>query len=195
MNLTALVSYLDPIAAILSVFGVMAFVRLKRSGWALEVVATVLKAVLYYICGMYGQVGLKCIFIVMMFYGWYRWKYPNKAGEELKVRSLTRNELVVFALLCGISMAILGYVLNHYTDSTVPYLDAFITIVALCTKYMLCNKIIEHWLLGIVSSIVTFYTHASVGLPFHAAIHVAYPVIAFLGYRKWRAEMKGNNNP
>lgn len=185
-----LVQYLDPIGAILSVIGVMAFVRLNRFGWILEFIATAIKAVLYFHCAMYGQVGLKCIFLVMMCYGWYRWKYPNQSGDDLAVRKLRMDELTIYTILCFISIILLGYGLSHYTDSKVPFSDAFITVVALCTKYMLCHKIIEHWLLGILSSLVVFYVHSSVGLPFHAAIHAIYPVIAFVGYRQWRSEMR-----
>jgi nicotinamide mononucleotide transporter len=186
-----LATYLDPIGAVLSLLTTLSFVRVSRIGWLLGLVTTLLKIVLYYDRGLYGQVGLKCIFVVMMCYGWYHWRDRGPEHVALPIRRLSGREWMVLLATAGVSIPVLQYVLVTYLNSTVALFDSAITVLALCAQYLLTQKIIENWVLWFVINIMVVSLYADVGLPFNAAVHFTYLFLSIIGYRKWHKILQG----
>jgi nicotinamide mononucleotide transporter len=178
--------YLDPIGAVLSLLTTVSFVRVRRAGWVIGLFSTALKVILYLDRGLYGQVGLKCVFLGMMVYGWFHWGKPKAEQPAPTIQSLGLRGWMMFLVSASIGILLLHYVLTTHLNASGGWRDATITVLALCAQFLLCQKIIENWILWFVINLMGVTLLAEVGLPFNAAVHFCYLFLAVLGYRNWR---------
>jgi nicotinamide mononucleotide transporter len=83
--------------------------------------------------------------------------------------------------------AVTYYVLDRWTNSTVPLLDAFTNALSFVGLWALAHKYVEQWICWIVVDAICTYLYIVKGIPFKAFLYGLYVVIAILGYRKWNS--------
>ena len=81
------------------------------------------------------------------------------------------------------------WILLNYTDSNVPWCDAFTTALSIVGMWMLARKYIEQWWVWIVVDIVCAGLYIYKELYFTAILYALYAIIAIFGYRKWKQLM------
>jgi nicotinamide mononucleotide transporter len=93
--------------------------------------------------------------------------------------------LVIFILI--------WFVLEYYTDSTIPIPDALATAMSIVATWMLARKILEHWLVWI------FVDTFSIGLFWYkdlmptVFLFVIYGTMAIVGYTEWKKMYTAEN--
>ena len=92
---------------------------------------------------------------------------------------------VPLAGVCAVIFLLLGVALSRFTDSTVPWADAFTTALSIVAMWMLARKYVEQWLVWIVADVACSALYIYKDLYFTSGLYLAYAVIAVLGYRKW----------
>ena len=88
-----------------------------------------------------------------------------------------------------ILLVAIDYILTGYTDSTVPWADAFTTALSIVAMWMLARKYLEQWLVWIAADVACAALYAYKGLWFTGGLYLAYAVIAVFGFRKWKVLM------
>lgn len=138
---------------------------------------------------LYASTVLQAAYMALMVYGWYEWRHGGeKCGELAVSRTPTRWLLGLGA--AGLAFAVvLGLLLKHGTDGTLPFWDAGTTSFSLVAQLMTTRKWIESWLVWIGVDVV--YTGMLVAQTLHlmAVLYLAYLVLAVLGYLKWRRSL------
>jgi nicotinamide mononucleotide transporter len=90
---------------------------------------------------------------------------------------------------------LLYYCLSHYTNSTVPAWDAWVSATAWAGMWLLARRKIENWILLNVSNAfavpLLIYKH----LPLYAVLTVILFAVAVQGYFHWRSIMKRSPQP
>lgn len=86
--------------------------------------------------------------------------------------------------------AAMWYILARHTDSPVAGWDSFTTALSVIATWMLARKYIEHWILWIIVNIVSMILYIYKGLYPTTVLFLVYTVMAFIGYREWRKDMK-----
>ena len=79
--------------------------------------------------------------------------------------------------------------LTNFTDSTVPYIDAFTTSLSIVAMWMLARKYVEQWLVWIVVDAVSAGLYFYKGIPFYGVLYAIYTAVAYFGYRRWLRQM------
>ena len=97
---------------------------------------------------------------------------------------------VLLLLIVLLLFLAIGYLLDNYTDSPIPYWDAFTTAGSIVATWMLTKKIIEHWILWVVIDIVSLGLYLHRGLFPTAVLFAIYTTMAVVGYIQWRRSMK-----
>jgi nicotinamide mononucleotide transporter len=95
--------------------------------------------------------------------------------------------LITAAAFVGI-----GMVLKEYTDSPVPYWDAFTTAVSFTATWMLARKILENWILWIIVDLVSMGLYLYRGLYPTLLLFGIYTTMAVIGYYKWLRSYQSN---
>ena len=80
---------------------------------------------------------------------------------------------------------LIALVLRDYTDSPVPYGDAFTTALSITATWMLARKIIEHWWIWVVVNSVSLGLYIYKGLYPTSGLFFFYAHMSVVGYYQW----------
>lgn len=83
---------------------------------------------------------------------------------------------------------LLGVLLGRWTDSDVPFLDAFPTAGSALGQWMLARKYLENWWVWIVVNAMSVGLFAWKGLWLTVVLYAVLGVMAVFGLRRWRAQ-------
>jgi len=156
--------------------------------WLASIIMPAIDMVLYFKAGLYADFGMAIYYCLAGIYGYVAWKFLGSGKREGGERPVTRYRrahilpslAAVFLLWLGI-----GWMLTHWTDSTVPVADAFTTALSIVALWALAQKYAEQWLLWLVVDVICCILYVRKGIPFKAAIYGLYTIVAIFGYRKW----------
>ena len=128
-------------------------------------------------------------------YGWVHWtsrsrKQVEGADTELPVIRLNKKLFIILIVVWLILWQIIGYVLSNFTDSTIPYCDAFTTAGGIVTTWMLTRKILEQWLFWIFIDLLSIGLYVWRGLYATTILFAIYIIMAIFGYRQWKKAWK-----
>ena len=178
-------SLLEWIAAIAGAISVYLSARENIWSWPTAIINVGLYIVVFRDAGLYSDMGLQVVYLVLSIYGWYEWLYGGKNRSALHVsRASTREWLIAtpVALLFWLGLA-------RYTATlpgvALPYLDSGLTTLSLVAQWMMTRKILENWVLWIVADVVYVPMYLYKGLPVTAALYAIFLALAVLGLRSW----------
>jgi nicotinamide mononucleotide transporter len=110
--------------------------------------------------------------------------------RALPVTALTqRGQLAVFASW-GVSFVAIAAALRIYTDSDVPYSDAFLTAGSLVGQYLLAKKRIENWLIWIAVDVLYVGLYLYKGLQLTAVLYGIFVLMAVQGWERWKQDLQ-----
>ena len=141
----------------------------------------------YFTKGLYADFGINIYYLVMAVYGYVAWtfNFRKKTKQELPVSRLTLRVGITLAVVAALLWALLAWILIAFTDSTVPYADAFTTALSIVGMWMMARKIAEQWLVWFIVDVVCVALYIYKGIYFYAGLYTAYTIVSLLGYRKW----------
>ena len=168
--------------------------------WITSIILPAIYLYVYYQAGLYADFGINIYYLVIALYGWLAWRYnfslrgKRKESKELSISHIRQGVIIRLALLFLAAWAIISYILIHYTNSTVPFTDAFTTALSIVGMYMLARKYIEQWWVWLVVDITSCALYIYKELYFTAALYALYAIIAIFGYRKWKQLMNNEKH-
>lgn len=157
--------------------------------WPVSLVVAALYTYVFVQSGLYAYTVLQIYYFAISIYGWHLWIRKSNDSEALKVTYTKGREALVLSALALVLFIALFSLLLFFTDSNVPYADAFITALSFIATWMLAKKRLENWLVWLVADIM------SVGLYLHKELYataVFYTILTFMavaGYLKWKKQI------
>lgn len=206
---------LAAIAGVLSVW-----LSIKRSPWAWVVgtLGVLAYAWLFWKGELWGNFGLQLVYILQNAYGFWSWTtqkneqletrtdtldlldaeqaQPLEAADARGVRALSTEEQgLLFALCATLMGGVLGAVVKR-ADRWVSFWDWTSTLLSLLANWLLARKILENWLVWILTDAILLGLLASQGLYLAAASYVLFLGLAIFGYMDWLKiiQNKSTNN-
>ena len=135
---------------------------------------------------LYVDAILQLYYVFVGVYGWVQWNKKTDNKQELKIQTLPIQQHGIYILI-GLSLTFLvGYFFDKFTPAAATYLDAFTTVFALFTTYLVTQKILENWLYWIVIDTVYIYLYGSRGGYLFALLNVIFVLVAIVGFIQWR---------
>jgi len=180
------VSALEVVAFVLAIVMVVLNMRVNPIAWPLAIISSLLYFALFWNSKLYGDASLQVFFALVALWGWWQWLRGTAAdGSALRVRSL---EAVargwVFAALV-LAWPATGWFLKRYTDTDVPWWDAFPTAGSVIGQWLLGRKYIENWAAWIVVNVVSVGLFAYKGLWLTTLLYTLFIAMSFMGWRAW----------
>ncbi len=163
--------------------------------WLVGIIMPALYIMVYYEAGLYADCGINVYYLLAALYGWWEWKRHIPDTDSLDstppIQSFCHAPAFVARAcrLTGITVLLfvgIAWLLLRFTDSTVPWLDAFTTALSITAMWMLAKRYVEQWLVWIVVDVVSAGLYVYKELYFTAGLYLLYALIAVLGYRKWK---------
>lgn len=168
--------------------------------WITSIIMPAIYLYVYYQSGLYADFGINIYYLVIALYGWLAWRYnfslrgKRADSNELSISHINQLTFLRLFLLFLAAWAVISYILIHFTNSTVPFTDAFTTALSIVGMYMLARKYIEQWWVWLVVDVVSSALYIYKELYFTAALYALYAIIAIFGYRKWKQLMNNEKH-
>ncbi len=179
----------------------------------------IISVLLYvYIClevKLYADAAINFYYFIVSIYGWYYWKHGGKLQNpelyrsgteidsdllnaegssgimeeaEIVYNKLSVNFLYLFAaFLFG---GIIGYLLDTYSDSVVPYWDGITTALFFVAMILMAQKKIEHWIFWIMGNAICIPLFFSKGLCLSSFQYCIFTILAFAGFISWYRKLQ-----
>jgi nicotinamide mononucleotide transporter len=127
---------------------------------------------------------------VVALWGWWQWLRGHRAdGSELHVARLSRRGAWAVIVACAVLWPITGLFLKTFTDTDVPWWDAFPTAVSLVGQFLLGRKYIENWAVWIAVNVVSVGLFAYKGLWLTVGLYGVFIALSVVGWRAWKARL------
>lgn len=177
---------LELISFVLSVTTVALGIRQVHWTWLFAIVSSATYAVVFFHSRLYGDMGLQFVFIGTALWGWHQWLRGGGADRQLSVSRLSSTGRIgsLVAWLAG--FLLLSFFLRNYTDTDVPYADAFLTAGSLVGQVLLARKKIENWQVWILVDALYVGLYLYKQLSLTAVLYALFIVLAWMGLRTWQ---------
>jgi len=174
------------------------FLSIKQNIWLWPVglVNVILYIYVFFVSKFYADMGLQFFYLFISIYGWYNWVKGNRKDKkaDMPVIKTSKQFMLKLFVISLLIMAVISYVLVNYTDSDIPYWDAFTTAFSITATWMLARKMIEHWIIWIVVDLVSAGLYFYKGLYPTTILFLVFTILAFIGYFEWKKDLQTADN-
>lgn len=182
---------LDQVNLGLGIVGVWLMIRRHLAAFPVGLAAVTVQGVLFYRSRYYADATLQVFFFGALAYGWWHWTQDKGAAPELPVTRLAPRGLLLTIGLAGAGTVAWALVARKYTDSIMPFRDAFIAAFSVAAQVLQARKQIENWPFWVVVNVVAVASYWAGGLHYTAFLYAIYLGLALGGWRAWRQAMEG----
>ena len=181
------VSWLEIVAFVLALVMVVLNMRVNPIAWPLAIISSLLYFALFWNSRLYGDASLQIFFAAVALWGWWQWLRGTQAdGEALEVRSLPASARWWLLAALAAAWPATGVFLKTFTNTDVPWWDAFPTAASVIGQWLLGRKYIENWPAWIVVNVVSVGLFAYKGLWLTTLLYGLFIAMSFIGWRAWQ---------
>ena len=183
--------WIEIFGVITGILYVILEVKQNKLLWPLGIITSAAYIYIFFSGKFYADMGLQVYYVLISIYGWYYWSRGGVKSDkgELPVSRINRQQFILLFLTFALAWAGIYFVLDRYTDSTVPLGDSFTTALAIVATWMLTRKIIEQWFLWIIANVVSIGLYIYKGLYPTVILYAVYAGMAVYGYMEWKRSM------
>lgn len=159
--------------------------------WIASIIMPAIYIFVYYDAGLYADFGINIYYLGAAVYGWLVWRFGNKskAQKELPITQMPMKSWLKVSMVYIVAQLLIAWILIEYTDSNVPWWDAFTTVLSVVGMWMLARKYLEQWWVWIVVDVVCVGLYIYKELFFTAGLYAFYAIIAIFGWLNWKRLM------
>lgn len=159
----------------------------------------IISVLLYvYIClqvKLYADAGVNFYYFLASVYGWYFWLKGGKQQgvgdqEQAHIVTLSMRMQVLTILVTIVIGTVFRFILDNYTDSTVPFWDGMTTAIFCTAMWLMARKNIENWIYWIIGDIICVPLFFSKGLCLSSLQYGIFTVLAVAGWFTWYHRLK-----
>ena len=180
------VSLLEVVAFVLAIVMVVLNMRVNALAWPLAIISSLLYFALFWNSRLYGDASLQVFFALVALWGWWQWLRGRAAdGAALQVRALPVRGRWGLLLALALAWPATGLFLKTFTDTDVPWWDAFPTAASVIGQWLLGRKYVENWPAWVVVNVVSVGLFAYKGLWLTTLLYTLFVAMSFMGWRAW----------
>ena len=177
---------IETLAVVLAIIYLFLAIKENSLCWYFVFLSVAIYIWIFINSSLYMASLLNVYYALMSIYGLYQWRKGGDKKSGLPIKCLSSSHHI-FIVISVISLSlIIGYFLESYTDSRLPYLDSFAALSSIVTTIMVARKILENWLYWIAIDAVSIYLYLSQDLYQTAILFVLYMILSIMGYYEWR---------
>ena len=185
------VTGLEIAAFVLSIAMVLANLRVNVLGWPLAMGSSLLYALLFADSKLYGEAALQLFFIAIALWGWWQWlRARGVDGQTLVVHRLSKKQALTCAAATLAAWPALALLLQAWTDSDLPWLDALPTVASVTGTLLLGRKAIENWAVWLGVNVFSVGLFAYKGLWLTVLLYAVFALLSVVGWRAWARLLK-----
>jgi nicotinamide mononucleotide transporter len=182
--------------ALLGLWMVGCNLRVNPLGWPLAILSSLLYLLVFWEARLYGDASLQVLFIGVAAWGWWQWRHGRQAsGEAIAVHHLSPRGRGAALLAMALLWPAFGLMLGRFTDTDVPWWDAFPTAGSVIATVLLGRKCVENWPAWLVVNLVAIGLFAYKALWLTVGLYALFALLAAVGWRAWAHRAAGPSRP
>jgi len=184
-------NYIELLGSILGFAYILLSIKQNIWCWPVGLATSALYIFVFFVTKFYADMSLQVYYVIASIYGWFHWMYGarSKKSDDLKISKISKKMAVLLLVINAILFWIIAYVLIHFTDSEIPYWDAFTTAASFVATWMLARKMIEHWIIWVIVDAVSLGLYFYKGLYPTVILFAIYTAMAVIGYIQWKKQL------
>jgi len=185
-------SWIEAFGFVTGALCVWAVAKQYSWNWPIGLVNNIAFFALFLGFGLYADASLQVAFFALGIYGWVTWSRRGRVlgASVVPIRRAGRVEAIVGSVAAVLVTAGVAVALSTFTDSVVPWPDAFILAFSLLATWGQARKILEQWWVWIAVDIVSIPLYAYKGLWLTALLYTGYLALCAYGLRRWMREFR-----
>ena len=137
----------------------------------------------------YMDIFINLYYIVAGVYGLYLWtSKKTKKNSSLRISTLSVTHFGLFSLAACLLSLPLGYAFYRYTNNSLPYVDAAVTIFAALATLMAAKKILQNWILWVGVDAIWMLMYLYKSYYILSFLFAVYTSMSVLGYFRWKRQ-------
>jgi nicotinamide mononucleotide transporter len=184
-------NWVEVAGAITGLVAIYFQIKEKVIFWPVSLITVLLYIYVYFTSRLYAEVSLQFYYLVVSIYGWYFWSKGGTKAEK-RTPSVTRcsNKLLIeLSIVFVIAFVSMAFLLQRYTNTDVPIIDAFVTALSFIATWLLAKKKIENWIVWIVVDFVSVGIYVYKELYATIILFSVLTILAFVGYFQWKKNL------
>ena len=161
--------------------------------WPLGIINATAYIFLFYSAGLYADMALQVMYILLGFLGWYWWLRGGTNHTKLRVQRIGWRHSLVLLAIGTVAFVVMHAYLVKIGDSA-PVLDALTTVMSLVAQYMLTRKYIENWAIWIAADVIYIGLYASRGLYLTSVLYAVFLSMCVVGLITWRQALSSKTS-
>lgn len=183
-------NYAEHIITILIAVNVFLCARNNVWNWPIGLVAvTAYGSAAWLMWGLYADALMQIFYFATGVIGWWYWCKGNK-GKQTPVSDWGKLSWIIIIGTILLGTTLWGSYLKDNTDSVVPYMDAFTSVVCIIAQIGLMARKRGSWMLWTIANVVYVFMFHMKGLNLLAIEYAVFTINAAYGYIVWTKEMK-----
>ena len=192
VNQLAATTWLEWVGTISGFACVYLAARQNIWNWPVAIISVIAYGILFYDYQLYGDAFLQLYFMVTSFYGWYYWTM-RKESHQKPIVTLIGSQVVMIIASGVLLTGLLGWFLDSFTDSDVPYVDGFCTALSFIAQFLMARKFLQNWILWIIVDICYVPLYIYKDLMLTAVLYTLFLFLAVMGYMQWNKVYKATS--
>lgn len=184
------VNYIELSGTVLALFYLFFSIKQKILLWPFGIASSILYIYIYFVSKFYADMGLQFYYLFISIYGWFFWANKKSENQHVEIKQTNLRTAVYLGVITVLLFIGLGFFLDNYTDSEIPFWDSLTTSASITATWMLARKHIEHWLVWIVVDLISMILYIYKGLETTAFLFAVYTIMAFVGYLAWKKDLR-----
>ncbi|RUM72094.1 MAG: nicotinamide riboside transporter PnuC [Sulfurovum sp.] len=173
------------VATLLGIAYVILAAKESQWAWPFAFLSTLIYTILFWEGALVSSSILNFYYMIMAVYGYLLWR-KDAQGKRLHVTKWHGTKLFKIIALGLIFSCIVGYLSDTYAGARYAYLDAFVMVFSVIATWMLTQKILENWLLWVVTDAAAVVLYWKSGYYATIVLFMLYVILAIYGYITWR---------
>ncbi|MBO6518073.1 MAG: nicotinamide mononucleotide transporter [Bacteroidia bacterium] len=174
----------------LNVLFVLFLIKENILGWLFGILASIFSLFLMYDAGLYSETLLYTVYVILGVYAWYSWGQHNSASGKRPIQVQKTPFHISAIAVGGVIWFALGFFFMRYTDSNLPWADAFSTSFAFVATYLEAKKVLHHWLYWIILNLFSIWLYEARDLTIMAWMMAGFTLFSIWGYIDWSRKFK-----
>jgi len=188
-------SGVEIVASTAGLLCVYLIIKRHMACWPVGLLQVILYIYVFYQAKLYSDMVLHIIYVFMQIYGWWYWAQDKQSHAGIQIVGLHYRTVLGWLVAVLLGSAILGGVMNTYTNADFAYGDAFTTVASLAAQWLLSRRMLANWLFWIAVDIVAIGIYWQKALIPTAVLYSLFFVMACSGLGLWLAEYRRQNAP
>ena len=185
-------SWLEVMAVVTAILYLILVVKENIWCWFFAFISTTIYIYLFHHVALLSESLLNVYYLIMAVYGWRQW-HSKQQISAIKIQQWRLKTHVKIITLSIILTPLIGYLMSKL-GASFPYIDAFVSIMAVAATLMVAYKVFENWYYWLIIDTISIFLFWQKQMYLTALLFVIYIALVLVGMKAWRAIIKSEKD-